>query len=64
MCQIENWRETKQKVQSYFEERKKDISQTREVKKEQQQFERKNLRHAYTGRLLQRAQADLLVNCF
>lgn len=46
---MENWRETRQKVQSYFEERKKDISQTREVKKEQQQFERKNLRHAYNG---------------
>ena len=32
-------------------------------KKEQQQFERKNVRHTYTGRLLQRAQSALLVNC-
>lgn len=64
MCQMENWKEARQKVQSCFEERKKDINQNREVKKKQQQFEGKNPKHTYMGRLLQSAQADLLVNCF
>ena len=48
---MENWKEARQKVQSCFEERKKDINQNREVKEKQQQFEGKNPKHTYMGRL-------------